>query len=186
MKVSVYIAVSLDGFIARQDGSLDWLDEASASVPEDEDLGFQAFMDTVDTLVMGRKTFEKVVSFGQWPYGDTPVMVLSHKTIDIPSTLPASVVHAADKPQVLLQQLSNQGVEHVYVDGGATIQGFLGAGLVDEICLTIVPVLIGKGIALFGELHQDVSLELVDTRAYPGGFVQLRYRPGRNSPPASH
>ena len=174
-KVSVYIATSLDGFIARKDGTLDWLDEASTSVPEGEDLGFQAFMDSVDTLVMGRKTFEQVLSFGEWPYGQTPVIILSRNPISFPSGLPDTISHSSESPQGLLERLSNEGVKHVYVDGGMTIQGFLAAGLIDEITVTVIPVILGGGITLFGSFKKDIRLTRLRTTAFEFGFVQTTY-----------
>jgi dihydrofolate reductase len=175
MKVSVYIATSLDGFIARKDDALDWLDEANATVPEGEDLGYHAFMESVDVLVMGRKTFDKVLSFGQWPYGETRVVVLSRSPISLPSSLPDTVTHSSQSPRVLLERLASDGVEHVYVDGGNTIQSFLSVGLVDEITLTVIPVILGDGIPLFGSLEHDVHLTHLRTTAFDFGFVQTTY-----------
>ena len=176
MKVSVYVATSLDGFIARRDGSIDWLNEANALVPEGEDCGFKAFMGSVDALIMGRKTFEQVLSFGQWAYGNTPVVVLSHNAVEIPSHLTATVSCSSDSPQVLLERLSATGVQHVYVDGGATIHGFLAESLVDEITVTRIPLLIGDGILLFGSIAEDIKLTHVNTISYDFGFVQSTYR----------
>lgn len=119
MKVSVYIATSLDGFITRKDGKLDWLDEANSVVPEGEDCGFQAFMNSVGILIMGRKTFEQVLSFGQWLYGKTHVIVLSGNPMTIPAGLPDTVTHSSEQPRPLLKGLSNKGIKHVYIDGGA-------------------------------------------------------------------
>ena len=174
IKVSVYIATSLDGFIAREDGDLNWLDEANASAPEGEDFGYLTFMDTVDVLIMGRNTYEKVLSFGQWPY-DKPVIVLSHNPISFPSTIPDSVIHSSESLSDLLKLLSDQGAEHVYVDGGMTIQGFLSKGLVDEITITEIPVILGKGIPLFGPLKKDIKLTHKNTTAFDIGFVQSTY-----------
>jgi dihydrofolate reductase len=174
IKVSVYIATSLDGFIARNDGALDWLDKANATVPPGEDLGFSAFMDSVDALIMGRKTYEQVLSFGAWPYSKTPVVVLSRNPISFPS-LPDTVSHSSEPLPYLLDRLAAEGVEHVYVDGGTTIQGFLARGLVDEITVTVIPVLIGDGIPLFGSIEKDISLTHVRTTAYDFGFVQTTY-----------
>lgn len=174
-KASVYIATSLDGFIARKDGALDWLDEANSTVPEGEDCGFQAFMDSIGTLIMGRKTYEMVLSFGQWPYDETPVIVLSRHPISFPDSLPDTVTHSSESPRDLLDRLSQEGVGHVYVDGGTTIQGFLSAGLIDEITLTVIPVILGGGIPLFGSLDQDIRLTHVHTTAYDFGFVQTTY-----------
>ena len=175
IKASVFIATSLDGFIAREDGNIDWLNEASAGLPKGEDCGFQAFMDSVDALIMGRKTFEQVLSFGQWPYGRTPVVVLSRNAISLPSSLPDTVSHSSESPRDLLERLAKEGVQHVYVDGGNIIQGFLAAGLVDEITVTVVPVILGGGIPLFGPLDHDVELTHVRTIAYDFGFVQTTY-----------
>ena len=100
-KVSVFIATSLDGYIARKNGDLDWLDAANAMVPDGEDLGYHAFMETVDVLVMGRKTFEKVLSFGAWSYGTTPVVVLSRNSITFSPGLPGCLTHSAEEPAAL-------------------------------------------------------------------------------------
>ena len=175
IRASVYVATSLDGFIARRDGSIDWLNEAQVLVPDGEDLGFQAFMDTVDTLIMGRKTFEQVLSFGVWPYGQTPVVVFSHNPIHIPPALVDTVSRASGPPRAILERLSAQGVQHVYADGGNTIQGFLAESLIDHITITTIPVLLGDGIPLFGPLEKDIRLTHVKTVAYDFGFVQTTY-----------
>ncbi|MFC1825660.1 dihydrofolate reductase family protein [Thermodesulfobacteriota bacterium] len=175
MKVSVYIATSLDGFIARRDGSIDWLNEANAVVPEGADCGFMAFMDSVDTLIMGRKTYEQVLSFGQWPYEDTPVVVLSHNSIEIPSRLPDTVSHSTESPSAILKRLAANDVKHVYVDGGSAIQSFLAESLIDEITITRIPVVIGDGIPLFAPMKKDITLTHLRTTAYEFGFVQSTY-----------
>jgi len=176
MKASVYVGTSLDGFIARRDGSIDWLNEAQNLVPEGEDCGYKAFMDSVDTLIMGRKTFEQVLTFGPWHYGDTPVVVLSHNPVKIPSHLPETVSHSSESPWALLERLSGQGVKHVYVDGGSTIQGFLSESLIDEITITSIPIALGDGIPLFGPMENDIKLAHVSTTAYDFGFVQTTYQ----------
>ena len=180
MKASVFIATSLDGFIARRDGSIDWLNKAHARVPEGEDCGFGVFMDSVDALIMGRKTFEQVLSFGQWPYGKTPVVVLSHGPMEIPSRLPGTISHSSESPKALLVRLSAMGMEHVYIDGGNTIQGFLADSLIDEITITRIPVAIGNGIPLFDPERGDVKLSHLHTTTYDFGFVQTRYRVQRD------
>jgi dihydrofolate reductase len=176
MRVSVYVGTSLDGFIARRDGSIDWLNDAQGLVPKGEDCGYRAFMDSVDTLIMGRKTFEQVLTFGPWHYGDTPVVVVSHNPVTIPSHLPDTVSHSSESPRALLERLSGQGVKHVYVDGGSTIQGFLAESLIDEITITSVPIALGDGIPLFGPMEKDLKLTHVSTRAYDFGFVQTTYQ----------
>jgi dihydrofolate reductase len=180
-RVSVFIATSLDGFIARKDGSLDWLDAANETVPPGEDCGYREFMQSVDALVMGRNTFEKVLSFGDWPYGDTAVTVLSRNPISLPDSLPSTVKHSSEDPQTLCKRLSNEGVKHIYVDGGITIQRFLAVGLVDDILITVIPVLLGEGIPLFGPLAQDIPLKHTGTKTFDFGFVQLQYDVNRNA-----
>ncbi|RMF02597.1 MAG: dihydrofolate reductase [Chloroflexi bacterium] len=178
MKISVYIAASLDGFIAREDGGLDWLpgSDGQSSGADGEDFGFQAFMDSVDALVMGRNTFEMVHSFGGWAYGDTRVVVLSRTLAHLPPNTPPTVELQSGPLAELVAGLRQSGARHVYVDGGQTIQAFLQAGLVTNFIITTVPVLIGRGIPLFGPLAQDVLLRHVKTRTFANGFVQSSYR----------
>jgi dihydrofolate reductase len=175
-KCSVYIATSLDGFISRRDGDIDWLNHFDALVPEGEDLGYARFISSVDALVMGRNTFEQVLTFGTWPYGDTPVVVLSHQLKALPEDVPETVSLSADEPEKLVQRLSARGWHHLYVDGGLTIQSFLLAGLIDEIIITVIPILLGEGKPLFGPLAKDLELELVESKAFDFGFVQSKYR----------
>ena len=174
-KVSVFIATSLDGFIARKNGELDWLNDANATVPEGEDCGYRAFMDSIDTLIMGRKTYEQVLSFGEWPYGETPVIVMSRNSIAFPANLPKTVTHSSETPRVLSDRLSAARAKHLYVDGGMTIQSFLSEGLVDELTITVIPIILGDGIPLFASIGKDVLLTHLSTKAYDFGFVQTRY-----------
>ena len=167
----VFIAASVDGYIARLDGSLDWLPEAD---PE-EDYGYATFMATVDALVMGRKTYEVVRGFGgDWPYAGTPVVVLSHGQPILPESAEAEVL--ALSPADVLAVLGARGARRVYVDGGQTLQAFLRAGLVRELTVTRIPVLLGDGIPLFGSLPADVALTHVETQSFSSGLVQSRYR----------
>lgn len=175
-RVSVFIATSLDGYIARRDGSIDWLLQANQSVPSGEDCGYGAFMETVDVLVMGRNTFEQVLGFEGWPYAGKRVVVLSHRDVPVPPALRGTVSVTSAAPADLLQELAATGAQHVYLDGGQTIRGFLRDGLVDELIITTIPVLLGAGRPLFGSLSTDVQLDLVASRAWPFGFVQSRYR----------
>lgn len=178
IKVSAYFAASLDGLIAKEDGSLDWLDEASAKVPKGEDCGYQKFMGSVDTLVMGRKTFDQVLTFGPWHYGETPIIVLSRTPISFPPELPTSVSHSSESPASLCSRLAKDGIKHIYVDGGATIQGFLAEGLIDEIIVTIIPIVLGGGISPFGKLESQIELKKLSAEIYDFGFVQVRYSVG--------
>lgn len=173
--ISVYIVTSLDGFIAREDGSLDWLRTPERSLPG-EDFGYAAFMESVDALVIGRATYETVLGFDHWPYADKRVMVLSSRTLPLPDDPVADVSIRSLSPEEAVQQLAEDGVRHVYLDGGRTIQGFLRAGLVDELILSRIPVLIGRGLPLFGELPADISLHHLATKTFANGLVQSRYR----------
>jgi len=173
VRASVYIATSLDGFIARENGDLDWLVGNSAG--DGEDYGYKNFMDTVDVVVMGRNTYEKVMTFGEWPYGAKPVVVLSRRPLQIPEQIAQSVEAMSCPPAELVRRLSQRGAHHLYVDGGKTIQGFLDAGLIQHIIITRIPVLIGKGIPLFGPLASDIKLRHVETRQFPTGLVQSEY-----------
>jgi len=174
LKASVFIAASLDGFIARPDGGLDWL--PTAPDVEGGDFGFQAFLDTVDTVVMGRHTYEKVLSFDvDWPFGDRRVAILSTRSANIPAALADRVSWMSGEPRRVAQQLAAEGATHAYVDGGTTIQSFLRARLVQRLIVTRVPILLGQGIPLFGRLDGDVALQHRRTVAYPNGMVQSEY-----------
>jgi dihydrofolate reductase len=175
-RVSSFIATSVDGFIARADGSLDWLDDSQALLPEGEDCGYLEFMASIDGLVMGRHTFEQVVTFAEWPYGSLPVVVLSHIPVTIPPLLAGTVRSSQESPEGLVARLGREGFRHLYVDGGHTIQSFLRAGLLDEITITVIPVLLGAGRPLFSSLPHDVKLTTMQSRAYEFGFVQTTYR----------
>jgi dihydrofolate reductase len=170
----MYIATSLDGFIARENGNLDWL-PSGGDGKNREDYGYKAFMDTVDVLVMGRNTFEKVLTFGDWPYGTKPVVVLSGRSLAIPEHLVRSVESISCTPTQLVSRLAARGAKHLYIDGGKTIQGFLNAGLVNRLIITRIPVLIGGGIPLFGPLDRDIKLRHIETRQFSSGLVQSEY-----------
>ena len=174
LKVSVFIATSVDGFIARPDGDVSWLD-GFEPMGAGEDGGYQQFMDSIDALVMGRGSFEKVLEF-DWPYGTKPVIVLSRSLTEVPEKLRDRVRIDASTPTELVEKLSQGGYQHIYLDGGRVIQSFLRDGLVDEITLTTIPVLIGEGIALFGSLARDIKLRLLETQSWENGFVQSRYQ----------
>ena len=174
MKASVFIATSLDGYIAREDGAIDWLPTGADT--KFEDYGYADFMKSVDALVMGRKTYETVRGFGgDWPYGVKPVVVLTSKKVQIPKELSKFVTTMAGKVSAIISHLETLGVKHIYVDGGLTIQKFLDAGAIDRLIITRIPVLIGKGIPLFGPVEQDIKLSHVATKTYPSGLVQTEY-----------
>ncbi len=174
MKISVFVAASLDGYIARPNGDLDWL-PAEGELPEGEDYGFGAFMATVDALVIGRRTYEKVLTFRGWPYGDKPVVVLTSRPSSLPPPPAPTVETMAGEPREIVGRLAERGMKHLYVDGGVTIQRFLDAGLVGSVTINRIPILLGGGIPLFGPMRRDVRLRHVSTRRYPSGFVQSEY-----------
>jgi dihydrofolate reductase len=170
MRTSVFIATSLDGYIARSNGSVDFL-------PQDggEPHGFTEFYDSVDAVVIGRKTFEWVLDYGQWAYGKKPVVVLSSQPWSLKAPEGAICDFMEGTPAEIVERLSGRGWQHLYVDGGVTIQGFLEAGLIQKMTITRVPVLLGSGIPLFGALSRDVWLRHVGTRSFPSGLVTSEY-----------
>ena len=175
MKLSVFCGVSVDGFLARPDGALDFLD-AGGQEPH----GFEEFYESVDVVVIGRNTFEVVLTFGKWFYGKKQVIVLSSRPLDF-SSLEGAVLKDAvidqmsGEPAEIANQLQARGFQHAYIDGGVTIQRFLAAGILDRLIVTRVPVLIGEGIPLFGPLPRDILLRHIATRSYKGGLVQSEY-----------
>jgi len=170
VNTSVFIATSLDGYIARPDGGLDWL-PADGGEPH----GYDEFIATVDVIVIGRKTFETVLTFDAWPYGSKLVIVLTHSSsLKVPDGARCEFMSGA--PSAIVDRLSARGLTHAYVDGGVTIQAFLAAGLIQRMIITRIPVLLGNGIPLFGPLARDVRLQHVATRAFPSGMVQSEYR----------
>ncbi|MDE3245795.1 MAG: dihydrofolate reductase [Acidobacteriota bacterium] len=171
MAVTVFVGASVDGFIARQNHDLDWLPEGGG-----EPHGYEEFLAGVDALVIGRNTFEKVLTFDPWPYGSKRVVVLSSKPLDLSKVAGGKVEQMSGPPSDIVARLAASGASDLYVDGGLTIQRFLRAGLVQRLIITRVPVLIGTGIPLFGPLPQDVRLAHIATRDFPSGLVQSEYQ----------
>jgi dihydrofolate reductase len=171
MAISVFVGTSVDGFIARPNGDLDWL-----PVGGGEPHGYDEFIASVDAIVIGRNTFEKVLTLGPWFYGTKRVVVLSNRPVDLSAAVGGVVEQMAGTPEEIVARLAATGARHLYVDGGITVQRFLRAGLVDRLVITRVPVLIGDGIPLFGTLPRDMRLRHVATRHYPSGLVQSEYQ----------
>jgi dihydrofolate reductase len=169
VQASVFVGTNLDGFIARTNGDLDFLPPGGG-----EPHGYDEFMATVDALVIGRNTFDTVSTFGTWPYGKKPVVVLSTRPLT-PAPGGAAVERMSGAPAEIVSQLAARGIRHIYVDGGVTIQRFLRAGLIQRLIVTRVPVLIGAGIPLFGTLERDIILKHLGTRQYSSGLVQSEY-----------
>lgn len=177
MTASVFIGISLDGFIAREDGAIDWLTGAGdPTTGQGEDYGYQAFFDSVDAVIIGRNTYELVLGFGgAWPYGKKPIVVLTTRSLEIPERIADTVETMSAPPEEVVRRLEERGMERLYIDGGRTIQAFLAAGLIRRMVISRLPVLIGTGIPLFGPVPADIRLRHVDTRTYPSGLVQSEY-----------
>ena len=172
MTISVFVGTSVDGFIARPNGSFDFL-PADGGEPH----GYDEFIASVDAIVMGRNTYETVLAFPTWPYGNKRVVILSSRALDL-SAAGGAVEQMAGPPADIVSALAATGAHHLYIDGGITIQRFLRAGMIHRLIITHVPVLIGEGIPLFGTLPHDVHLRHVTTRHYPSGLVQSEYHIG--------
>jgi dihydrofolate reductase len=169
MKTSAFVGTSLDGFIARRDHNLDFLPEGGG-----EPHGYEEFMASVDVLVIGRNTYEKVLTFETWPYEGKRVVVLSSKPVGT-SAVAGQIEVMNGIPREILHQLEATHAKHAYIDGGITVQRFLREGLIQRLTITRVPVLIGEGIPLFGSLPQDVRLKHLRTTTYQSGLVKSEY-----------
>jgi dihydrofolate reductase len=169
MKLSVFVGTSLDGFIARRNGQYDFLPPGGG-----EPHGYEEFIASVDTILIGRNTLEVALKLPNWPYGDKRVVVLSHRPLQL-SEVTGRVEQMSGEPAEVAQKLSASGSEHVYVDGGTTVQEFLRAGQIHDLTITRVPVLIGEGISLFGRVPKDIKLRHVVTRQYRSGMVTSEY-----------
>ena len=174
MKLSVFIATSLDGFIARKDGAIDWLTEADTP-DENEDFGYARFIATVDCMIMGRNTMEKVITFPEWSYEGMRVIVLSNTLTAVPEQLKGKIELYTGPLAELVKKLSADGVQRAYVDGGKTIQNFLSESLITDITINTIPVLLGEGLPLFGKVPADIKLTHQKTVTYPIGFVMSTY-----------
>jgi dihydrofolate reductase len=170
MKASVFVGTSLDGFIARKNGDFDFLPPGGG-----EPHGYDEFIATVDAIVMGRNTFDTVLTMSPWPYAKKRVVVLSSRPIDF-SRVDGKVEQMSGAPAEIVAQLEASGAHHLYIDGGITVQRFLRAGLIQRLIITRVPVLIGEGIPLFGALPHGIHLRHIATRQYPSGLVSSEYQ----------
>ena len=172
---SVFVGVSLDGFIARPNGDLDWLMGEGGG--EGAEYGYNEFIAGIDAIVMGRKTFEKVLTFDKWYYGNKRVIVLSRQSLDlsVAQARGGVVERMTGPPAEIVSKLAGSGAKRLYVDGGITIQQFLRSRLIHRLIISRLPVLIGEGIPLFGSLPCDIRLSHIATRTYSGGMVQSEY-----------
>ena len=169
----VYIAISLDGYIADKEGGLDWLNTCN---PDNLDLGFFDFMDRIDAIVMGRNTFKTVCDFEcDWPYSK-PVFVLSKSMKFVPEEYREKVELISGSLPEVISTLNQKGYNELYIDGGITIQGFLKEDLIDEIIITSIPILLGGGTPLFGELNEQKAFEHLKTEVLLNAMVQSHYQ----------
>ena len=188
MKCSIFIAPSVDGYIATEDGGVHWLETAGKSVSEIDEKSelmqhfnnsMPNYMQNVDCMIIGRKLMEVLSSFNltpeQWPYGDTRIFALSNTTREVPENLKKQVEIYSESIPSLITKLENEGYKHAYVDGGTTITAFLNLELINEMTLTLAPVLLGSGIPLFGKLSKQIRLEDAQSTAYPNNFIELKY-----------
>ena len=181
MRTFVYVGTSLDGFIARKDGDIGWLMQFNN---EEVNQNYHAFIKNIDAIVIGRGTFEIVLDFPEWPY-DRKVFVLSSSMKELPAPIKDKATILSLEPYDLLAALSKQGLTNLYIDGGKVIQSFLTEDLIDELIVTRVPVLIGNGIPLFGDLNKDILFTHLGTIVYSNGLVKTHYERKRVSGPAS-
>lgn len=174
MKASVFIATSLDGFIARKNGDIDWLISAD-SKDNHEDYGYKEFSDSIDCLVMGRKCLETALKFTEWPYEGKRVVVLSNTMTETPEQVSGKVELYYGSLKALIEKLDSEQCNHLYIDGGKTIQSFLREGIITDLTITKIPILLGEGLTLFGELQNDLKLTHIKTESYTTGFVKSTY-----------
>lgn len=172
-KISAFIATSIDGYIAKKDGDLDWLTTFSppTAAEEDKDCGYSKFISSIDVLVMGRNSYETVAKFDPWPYHGKRVIVISKSLTSVceqAELFSGEITH-------LIEKLHAEGIKHIYIDGGVTISNFLNAGLVDEMTISLIPVVLGSGIPLFNKITHDKWCRLMSSKAYSNGLVQLQY-----------
>jgi dihydrofolate reductase len=173
-RLSVFLACSLDGYIATREGTLDWLD---AAVGPGEDYGYDAFIADIDALAMGRGTYDFIEHVEPLPFGERRLFVFTHRPIERADFTPISLT-----PEQAVAEWTAQGLRHVYVDGGVVISAFLKAGLIDDLTLTIVPLLLGDGLPLFHPGRPETRLTLEETKTFPSGVVWLRYRRASAAP----
>lgn len=166
-KFSAFIAMSLDGFIATEDGNTDWLKPFQNS---NEDYGYQIFYDSVDSIIVGHHTYRALLKLEQWPYERKRVIVLSHQELKH-----EKIESFSGEILELSQNLFQDGCKHIWVDGGHTLSAFLNIGLIDQMIISIIPIALGKGIPLFQNLQKPLPFRLVYSQSYPNGLIKVHY-----------
>ena len=175
---AAFVALSLDGFLAREDGSLDWLAQASAALPPGADGGYGEFMAEVDAVVMGRRTFQMLMAWDEWPYGDLTVYVLSRTLTQLPPGAPDTTLLREGSPAMVAAQAHRAGQRRLAIEGGATIRAFWQAGLLKDLSIIMVPVILGTGLRLTDASLRDTWLRPIATQRLPAGMLQTRYAIG--------
>jgi len=170
----VYIATSIDGYIAREDHSIDWLMDLPN--PDKSDYGFSEFLDRLDGIIMGRKTFEIVMGFKQWPYAKpVPIFVLSNSLLALPEKVLGKAELVTGELKEILKSLKKREINNLYIDGGKTVQSFLKEDLIDEMTITRIPILLGSGIPLFDNNSLELRFEHVETKVFNNMLVRSKY-----------
>lgn len=174
-KITLYIASSLDGFIADEDGGVEWLETFDDTYQDGESgSSYEDFFESVECLVMGANTYEQILTFGDWPYGDRPTFITTHE--DLPKKKEIITFYEGNV-RALVEDTIPSEYEHIWIVGGAVLaQEFLKQDLIDEIRLSVIPVLLGDGIPLFGDSGSEQALHLMDSTAYESGIVELQYK----------
>ena len=173
MTISVYIATSLDGYIATERGDIAWLEDFPN--PTNSDYGYFEFISGIDAIVMGRKTYETVVNMRPWPY-DKKVFVLSRSLFEVPPELVDKVEFMSGDIKTIAKKLAERGYKNLYIDGGQTVQGFLKKNLIDELIISTLPIILGKGIPLFSSPHERIDFQHCSTEVFEGGLVKSHYK----------
>lgn len=176
MSNKVYIATSIDGFIATPNGGLKWLEEIPN--PDKSDFGFSEFVSGIDAIIMGRKTFDKVLSFNAWPY-DKPVFVLSNLLKNVPLSLEGCAEIIKGDIKEIISDLNAKGFRNLYIDGGKVIQSFLKRDLIDEMIISQVPIILGNGIPLFGVIDRKLNFKLIKSEVFNSSLVKNYYQRDR-------
>lgn len=170
-KITLYIATSLDGYIARADGGIDWLSMVEAP---GEDYGYADFYASVDAIALGSKTYELALSFGEWPYPGKPTFVFTQRNLPCDRD---DVILVTDSVETVLARLNTQGIQHLWlVGGGALVNSFLQQALIDDYIISTIPIILGAGIPLFPPPSPQIKLQLVSAQQYPSGLLQAHYR----------
>ena len=175
----VYVGTSLDGYISARDGDLGWLEYVP--IPEGDDMGFSEFMDRIDAVVMGRKTFETLIGFGVGWHYPSPGIVLSSTMKTAPEAFAEHVQFASGSPAEVVAFAEDRGFENLYIDGGETVQRFLRDDLIDEMIITEIPILLGGGSRLFDDLDEHLGFELVSSVVMFDQFVRKHLRRKREA-----